>query len=227
MAMIWGKRPKLERAGAVTRLGTLCALFLFAPMLGILQSCSNSATCQLTVGQAPEIRGLRLGSSVDEVRQRFNTDLEILSSGPFGKSVVEIGPDQIESFHDPKDLRSISLEFLDGFVTSIRFKYNGGPRWNSAGDFAQTLREKLGLKGELQHCENTVDFPLRYDCRSIRCNGFSLSAGLVHSEIDNKLLYSFAEMNSSTAQETEKERRRRFKDQIEANDETSKQSFRP
>lgn len=203
-----------------------CTLAFGALIFALLPSCSRFLGCHLSAADAPEIRGLQLGMTEDEVRQKFPFELKILSSG-HGMSFAEIGSEQIETGQNFQDLHSIDLEFLDGNTTNILLKYSNASLWNSADDLAHDVGEKLGIKGEWQSCKKTMPPILRYECRSISCTNLDISAGLVYSELDDKLLYSFVEMTSTDALRTVKVRRQKLGDEINGNSEERQKVFRP
>ncbi len=90
-------------------------------------------TCQLTLAGAPDIKGLRLGMTADEVLALFpgsTDDAEVRTSlsrppSQFGVSSFLIRPDKYESKEKFAGINQITFTLLDGRVSSFSAGYNG------------------------------------------------------------------------------------------------------
>ena len=88
---------------------------------------ARKPTCQLTLAGAPDIKGLRLRMTADEVLALFpgsKDDAELRSrlskpASPLGVSGFVIRPDKYESKEKFAGINQISLNLLDGRVSSF------------------------------------------------------------------------------------------------------------
>ena len=113
--------------------------------------------------QSPEIRGFRLGMSLNEVLNRFggmhaptaNADgRSFIRVNKFGASVAGTwepdfpsGSGPVSNTSSMEELRSLEFVFLDTAVSSIRIEYDGSVKWNSLDEFTRKISELLGLSG--------------------------------------------------------------------------------
>lgn len=138
----------------------LC-LFLSA---GLSSACSNhlgSSDCDLTLENAPDVRDVRLGMSMDEFRQRFRisdnpappSGDEIPAPDSYGATVV---PTQATTVRDGMGVYDLKrgtahvgrLLFVDGRVAHFRVIYDDhvdSVNWESVDQFAGKMSESLGL----------------------------------------------------------------------------------
>ena len=116
---------------------------------------TTSATggdCRLTAAQAPAIRGLRLGMTIDQALGVFpgaqaDSDLRArLARDNFGAQFVGVEPSKYESKEKFAGVGSVNLAFLDGRMTSFQVTYIG-PEWKNEEQFAAKVAETLGLPG--------------------------------------------------------------------------------
>ena len=112
----------------------------------------TASDCKLTVAQAPAIRGLRLGMTIDQALAVFpgaKTDSDVrarLARDYFGSQSAQVMPAQYESGEKFVGVNSIYLSFLDGRLTSFSINYKG-PEWKSDEQFAASVAEALNLPG--------------------------------------------------------------------------------
>jgi hypothetical protein len=133
-------------------------LLLLATVLGaasVVAGQTPSATagdCKLTVAQAPGIRGLRLGMTIDQTLAVFpsaQADSEVrrqLGRDYFGSQSASVDPAKYESKEKFVGVNSINLSFLDGRLTNFSILYKG-PEWKSDEQFAASVAEALNLPG--------------------------------------------------------------------------------
>jgi hypothetical protein len=126
------------------------------------------AKCTLT--QAPELRGFRLGMSMEDAVARFR-GLEVSPANEQGYTSLELEFQNEKTFSIlgdkdqivRKDLGSftinrskvegfdnvdrIGLSFLDGRIFEIEIRYYQSVQWNSLDEFAATISKTLNLSG--------------------------------------------------------------------------------
>jgi hypothetical protein len=134
-------------------------VLLIAVMLGSVSTAaaqtSNAAAsgeCKLKLSQAPEIRGIRLGMTVNEVLAVFpgadkNESIrQRLSQARFGLSTVNVVPSIYQSKEKFLGVSSVDVGFLDGELNSFAVLYNG-PDWKTSDQFASKVADALKLPG--------------------------------------------------------------------------------
>lgn len=116
-------------------------------------SAQEKVPCTLTMAGAPEIKGLRLGMTPDEVLALFpgskdDPDLRAELSKPpgqFGSSSFVIRPSKYESSKEKfADVTQITLTLLDGRVSNFTVGYNG-PEWPHVDKFVAKVVEGTNL----------------------------------------------------------------------------------
>ena len=161
----------------------------FLLIAGFLSACSIRQTqsdCHLNLDNAPSVRGLRLGMTLDEFREHFSVASEATSSSstqtnlmPNGDGVVAV-PSQSTSFSEggrvynlEKDNAHVGqLLFVDGRVAHFRIVYDDGVdriNWESIGQFVDKTAESLNLpkawksREDLQREENRDLWQIQYE----------------------------------------------------------------
>ena len=115
-------------------------------------SSQDKPTCQLTMAGAPDIKGLRLGMTPDEVLALFpgsKEDAEVrvsLSRTPseFGVSSFVIRPAQYQSKEKFAGVNQITFTLLDGRVSTFSVGYNG-PEYSHVDKFVAKFIEGTNL----------------------------------------------------------------------------------
>ena len=108
--------------------------------------------CKLTVAQAPAIRGLRLGMTIDQTLALFpsaQADSDVrgqLGGDYFGSQSAYVHPAEYEAKEKFVGVNFINLSFLDGRLTNFSINYKG-PEWKSDEQFAASVAEALNLPG--------------------------------------------------------------------------------
>ena len=138
-------------------------------------SASGTGECKLTLAQAPAIRGIRLGMSVDQVLAQIpgsEADSDLLarlSRDYFGYLSTFVAPgNYVTSKEKFAGVSSIDLGFLDGRLSSFSIHYDG-PEWKSNEQFVVRLAEVLNLPG-VGSWKPSNNFGL-----AIACDGFEIS----------------------------------------------------
>jgi outer membrane protein TolC len=143
------------------------------------------ARCALNRAQAPDVGGLRLGLSLEEVRALFPT-LIVPPPDEFGVADAFLaGPELFEQTARKPFFAgavSLALEFLDGKLTYIAVGYPLTNQWESNDAYVASVARKLNIPGQwkpfydvenkdVRNLENLRDLTLE-------CSGFRLSAGI-------------------------------------------------
>lgn len=112
-------------------------------------SVAQEATCKVTLSALPaatELKGFHLGMTTEQVK----THVPHIIFGPtdeLGVSKTTINPN-----FDPRtekstyqDVRSVSLDFLDGRLVSLWIGYEGNFKWTTVDDFVNGISQSLTL----------------------------------------------------------------------------------
>jgi hypothetical protein len=151
----------------------------------------------------PEFGGFRLGMSQDQVKARV-PQVKYGHTDEFGVSKTTINPDfdpSIDKTHFG-DMRSISLDFLDGSLSSIWIGFEGSFKWKTTEEFVKGISQELSLpeawssKGRNQ---------------LLKCQDFQLSIGVIAGGPSLRLL-------DTSAENTVAERRQAKEDAAETAD---------
>jgi len=208
------------------RLSILCLIVAVASLTAFSQATtqpSGQSKCTLTSNQSPTIRGIRLGSSTEQVLTLFpgsrekpdvKSALEATERSP-NYGVVRLS---FQPFYYPSPAKEAfagidfySVTLFDDRVTEISVRYNGsgsypkGPFWRSVDDFIAKLSGAYNLP-------NAKDWEGTSDTRSLRCADFvivaSTSSGAGTVEVHNR---SYTEKVKERAVTEEEKMRREFK----------------
>lgn len=178
----------------------------------------GKAVCTLTMAQSPQIRGLRLGMTEQQLLALFpgsredKTILAELSRAPtrFGAASILIRPDNYASKADFAGMGSMDIRFLDGRVSGFRVSYNK-PEWKTVDEFIAKVSEQLSLPtGDTWEPFVGLDNQLKI----LKCSGFEINAfmGLKGSNVN------YLEMRDTVAVETLKERKAKAREKaLESN----------
>lgn len=109
-------------------------------------------TCQLTLAGAPDLKGLRLGMTAEEVLAQFpgsKDDAEVRASlarppSQFGVSSFLIRPTKYESKDRFEGINQITFSLLDGRVSNFTVGYNG-PEYSHVDKFVAKFVEGTNL----------------------------------------------------------------------------------
>lgn len=170
----------------------------------LLSACSKPASnapqrCTLTVKQAPEVRGFRLGMGYKELQERFpqlkspskderlggyglaKLTIEVGSFRPNSKEVVlkNVGLHDLyneEKFPDLRDVRQIDLTFVDEQVASFEITYDPVTDDKFAAEFFEKVADSLKPVPYQDWQLNGSQFK-----RQLACEGF-----IARAEIDMK-----------------------------------------
>jgi hypothetical protein len=112
----------------------------------------DKSPCTLTLAGAPDIKGIRLGMTPDEVLALFpgsKDDAEIRSSlsrppSQFGVSSFLVRPDKFGSKENFAEVTQITFSLLDGHVSNFSVGYNG-PEYSHIDKFVAKFVEGTNL----------------------------------------------------------------------------------
>jgi len=150
-------------------------VLLGATLLALLASATpvrgQTAQCSLKLSELPdgvELFGFRLGMTGEQVKARV-PQIEFGRTDEFGVSRTTINPD-----FDPRidktafrNVRSISLDFLDNRLTSLWFGYESAFKWQTEPDFVAGISQSLRLPAAWE--------PWKSHGSRIRCADFQIT----------------------------------------------------
>ncbi|HVS20387.1 MAG TPA: hypothetical protein VHD88_00990, partial [Pyrinomonadaceae bacterium] len=156
---------------------------------------AQQPTCALKLDQlplAPELRGFHLGMTFDQVKTRV-PQVQFDRPDQFGVVKTSINP-----FFDPRydkasfaDVRTISLDFLDGQLVALWIGYENTFKWQTLDEFVAGI-------------SNSLNLPTRWSTKrggqQLTCDGFSISVSLIAGSPSIRI-------TNETAQETIASRR--------------------
>jgi hypothetical protein len=110
---------------------------------------AQTGKCTLRAQQitaVPELFGLRLGMTAAEVKA-WEPVVDMAPTDKLGFSETSFSPDFSPKINKAKypNVRTISLQFLDGTLYSFWIGYTDGFKWNTATDFLTHMSPALGL----------------------------------------------------------------------------------
>ena len=124
---------------AIAPLLVLCA----ASVLGQNNQCSQKLS---QLPDAPELFGFRMGMTTEQVKAKI-PQVVFGPADEFGVSKTSINPD-----FDPRidktrfsGVRTISLDFLDGRLTSLWLGHDGSFKWRTVPEFVTGMSQSLRL----------------------------------------------------------------------------------
>lgn len=176
---------------------------------------TGAGECKLTLAQAPAIRSIRLGMTVDQALAQFpdaENDPEVrrqLSSGQFGVQETNIVPSQYSSREKFVGVNRVRLTFLDTRLCSFSIWYEG-PEWKTVDEFIIRISEALGLSSAEAWEPKAA---LQSGNKLLKCDGFNVSV-FASSGSSNSITVSewgLAEIVHKREEEPKERARRAFK----------------
>jgi hypothetical protein len=149
-----------------------------------------SVKCTLTLVQAPEIRGLRLGMNLEQAMSIFPSlrrPPEVIEL-PDGRRLTRnfLEPDELGIIRvrinslDPKfssemskleGISSINFDFMDGHISYLFVFYDTEAKWNTVDDFALRVSEDLHIP---KAWKKPTDYKRDLE-RDLECEGFVIT----------------------------------------------------
>ena len=150
-------------------LSLLAAIFCTCVVLEAQSTSCSQKPDQLAT--APELFGVRLGMTAPEIK----TLLPLVQFGradPFGVMKTSFNPhfDQRVDKTAFPDVRTISLDFLDGKLVTLWIGYEATFKWPKLDQFVANFSKSLSV---------SADWPVKRNGRELTCNGFSLFASMI------------------------------------------------
>lgn len=166
-------------------LSILCLLFI--GKLGYAQT----DACVLPYDQLPEVRGFRLGMTIEQIKQRYPHFPE-LKTNAYGYSeftedfMVErgryesLGSTRVEPLSgiNKESLGAVELAFLDNKLVVFKISYNNKVEWQSVDNFVESLATSLKLPPAAKWSK-TNNLTMRLACKdySLRATISSVREG--------------------------------------------------
>ena len=135
---------------------------------------AQSSSCSRKTDQlanVPELFGVRLGMNPQEVKTQLPLD-QLGRADPFGVMKTSFNP-----HFDPRvdktafpDVRTISLDFLDGKLVTLWIGYEETFKWPKLDEFVANFSKSLNVP---------ADWPVKRNGRELTCDGFSLFASMI------------------------------------------------
>ena len=150
----------------------------FPPLLAALSivgpALAQPATCTLKIDQLPEsveLRGFRVGMTLEQARVQV-PQIQRARPDQFGVARISINPYFDPSFDKVKfaDVRTISLDFLDGRLVSLWIGYESTFKWQTLDTFVPGISKALNLPAE---------WPAKHGGRELSCSEFSIFASMI------------------------------------------------
>jgi hypothetical protein len=158
--------------------------------------------CTLTATQAPELGGLRLSMTEEQVRARF----KVIEVEPVDEFKVErLRLAQSGGRPGADAMRDISVDLIGGKVVAIRLVYNPAPVSKNQQELAEELSRSLRLPSAWK----PVGVGSMVTGMLMECAGFKLSANMIGGRIPVVYLSSLEAETTLMRRQAERERRLR------------------
>jgi len=161
-------------------------------------SCAPAATAQCTVKSdqlpdAPELHGFRLGMTPEQAKVH---EPLIQFGRPDEIGVIKTS---INPLYDPRfdkvafaDVRTISLDFLDGKLTTLWIGYESSFKWQTVNDFVAGISKSLNLPAV---------WTAKRGGQQLRCDGFTIAVSLIAQSPSVRLSDDAADETIATRRE--------------------------
>jgi hypothetical protein len=168
--------------------------------------------CTLTLAQAPDVNGLRLGMKAEEVLALFpgsRADKEVRANllgpaSPLGLSGLVIMPQRYSSKAKFPRVNSVTLQLLDGRVINLNVTYEG-PEYKHVDEFLGKYLE--GKKLPAAHAWEPY-VGLDTQLKTLNCKGFELKVFAGGKNVHN---LNYIELSDVAARQKIKDRRAKLK----------------
>ena len=151
---------------------TLWALVL--ALCAVTTAAAQPSNCSAKIDQlpdAPELRGFHLGMTYEQVKARV-PPIQFGRADPFGVAKTSINPAFGPQFDKASfaDVRTISLDFLDGRLVTLWIGYESTFKWQTLDEFVAGMSKVLNLPAA---------WPAKRGGQELRCDGFSVLASMI------------------------------------------------
>lgn len=130
--------------------------------------------CDLTLKDAPALRGLRLGMSAAEVSARLGGLTP--KPGRCGLSALTLSDSRLASAGSFEGVDSVAVVLLDGRVVYLNVSYGREFPFASFGEYLEALSSRLGLPRAWRRAAGFKGFEKAH---AMTCDGFVVAAGHV------------------------------------------------
>jgi hypothetical protein len=135
---------------------------------------AQTPPCTTRIDQLPkvaELRGFHLGMTYEQVKARV-PQIQFGPADQFGVAKTSINPGFDRSFDQASfaDVRTISLDFLDGRLVNLWLGYESTFKWQVLDEFVNGISKALNLPAA---------WSVKRGARQLTCDGFSLAASLI------------------------------------------------
>ena len=160
----------------------------------------NAPACTLKPSQAPAVRGIKVGMTVEDLLALFpgsaaeeGVKLTISKADNypnFGVMRMDIAPNRYATKERFAGIAYFNFVILDGRVAQYQVDYSGapnGPTWLYIDDFIAKIAEALHLPASpnwIPHEQNSSTKELRCDGFQIRVSNVSLRGSLTVATVD-------------------------------------------
>jgi len=151
---------------------TLVVMFLLFSTGSVVAQDSQCRVKMSDLPQAVELSGFRMGMTMDQVKARV-PQVKFGRTDDLGTSKKSINP-YFDSAIDKSgfaDVRTVSLDFLDGRVTSLWIGYDPTFKWPTVSDFVKGISSSLSLP--------EVWSPWKSQGQQLKCVDFQLTVSSV------------------------------------------------
>jgi hypothetical protein len=181
----------------------LAHLSLSLLLLLVCSACvmAQERGCALTLGQSPELGGLRLGMTGDQVRAQFKI-VEREPKDDYGVTTLRLEPG---SQNTEAAIRDISIELIKERVVSIRLVYTASTKTTDYREFTAGLSQSLRLPPAWR----PIKVGSMVSEMMMECAGFKISARLIGATIPVVYLSALEAEQTLSRRQAEKERRLR------------------
>ena len=170
-------------------------------LISAAHASSQAEPCPMKLAdlpQVPELMGFRLGMTTDQVKARV-PQVIFGQTDELGSSKTTINPD-----FDPRinkatfaGVRTVSLDFLDGRLTSLWLGYDGTFKWQNVDDFVKGISQSLRL--------SNVWLPWRSHGQQLRCADFQMTITIVAEGPSFRIVDQSAEDTLAARREAKEE----------------------
>jgi hypothetical protein len=163
---------------------------LLAVLLVAGPASAQQPACALKIDQLPEsveLRGFRVGMSIEQAKAQV-PQIQLARPDQFGVARISINPYFDPSFDKTRfaDVRTVSLDFLDGRLVSLWIGYESTFKWQTLDAFVTGISKSLNLPAQ---------WPAKRGGRQLNCNEFSVFASMIAGSPSIRI-------SDDTAQET-------------------------
>ena len=147
---------------------------LLAGLFTVSIASAQQSNCSLRLDRlpdAPELRGFHLGTTYDQVKSRV-PQIQFGRADEFGVSKTSLSPFFDRRFDRASfaDVRTISLDFLDGKLVTLWIGYESTFKWKTLDEFVAGIQKSLNLPAE---------WPAKRGGRQLTCEGFSVFVSMI------------------------------------------------